>query len=71
MRESPLAALSRGGVKVRNSNRKEYWSDFLEDEAQCEKFIQSCKVLVGTSDLNLTVKFGQYAPIQRSNNASQ
>lgn len=71
MRESPLAALSRGGVKVRNNNRKEYWSDFLEDEAQCVKFIQSCKVLVGTSDLNLTVGFGQYAPIQRSNNASQ
>jgi hypothetical protein len=39
MRESPLAALSRGGVKVRNSNRKEYWSDFLEDEHQYEKFV--------------------------------
>jgi hypothetical protein len=39
MRESPLAALSRGGVKVRNDNRKEYWSDFLKDEAQYEKFV--------------------------------
>jgi hypothetical protein len=39
MRESPLAALSRGRVKVRNDNPKEYWSDFLEDEAQYEKFV--------------------------------
>jgi hypothetical protein len=39
MQESPLAALSRGGVKVRNGNPKEYWSNFLKDEDQSVKFI--------------------------------
>jgi hypothetical protein len=46
MRESPLAALSRGGVKVRMSNRKDYWSDFREDEGQYVKFAESRKLLV-------------------------
>ena len=39
MRESPLAALSRGGVKVRTVKSKEYWSDFFDDEAQYVKFV--------------------------------
>jgi hypothetical protein len=39
MRESPLAALSRGGVKVRISESKDYWSDFPKDEDQSGKFV--------------------------------
>jgi hypothetical protein len=39
MRESPLAALSRGGVKVRAVKSKEYWSYFFDNEAQCVKFV--------------------------------
>jgi len=39
MRESPLAALSRGGVKVRTLKSKEYWFDFLGDEAQYVKIV--------------------------------
>ena len=39
MRESPLTALSRGGVKVRISESKDYWSDFRDAEAQYVKFV--------------------------------